>query len=83
MKTAISLPNELFEELEALVKESGGTRSEIYVAALREYVARHVPDRVTDAFNRLADELENGTEEEETRSVRREATRRAFERTEW
>ncbi|MCA9825596.1 MAG: ribbon-helix-helix protein, CopG family [Dehalococcoidia bacterium] len=83
MKTAISLPNELFEELEALVKESGGTRSEIYVAALREYVARHVPDRVTDAFNRLADELENGTEEEETRSFRREATRRAFERTEW
>ncbi|MCA9855063.1 MAG: ribbon-helix-helix protein, CopG family [Dehalococcoidia bacterium] len=83
MKTAISLPNELFEELEALVKKSGGTRSEIYVAALREYVARHVPDRVTDAFNRLADELENGTEEEETRSFRREATRRAFERTEW
>jgi metal-responsive CopG/Arc/MetJ family transcriptional regulator len=53
MKTAISLPDELFAETEALARRLGTSRSRLYAAALREYVARHQPDEVTAALDRV------------------------------
>ncbi len=38
MKTAVSLPNDLFEAAENLADELGVTRSELYARALEEYV---------------------------------------------
>ncbi len=57
MKTAISLPDELFEAMEQLVRRSGGSRSELYASALREYVQRHSPDAVTEAMNETLRQL--------------------------
>jgi metal-responsive CopG/Arc/MetJ family transcriptional regulator len=57
MKTAISLPDELFDQVERLAQRSGRTRSEVYATALREYLARHAPDEVTNTINRLIAEL--------------------------
>jgi metal-responsive CopG/Arc/MetJ family transcriptional regulator len=53
MKTAISLPDDLFAEAEALATELGTSRSRLYAAAVREYLARHRPDAVTAALDRL------------------------------
>jgi metal-responsive CopG/Arc/MetJ family transcriptional regulator len=57
MKVAVSIPDDLFEESERLAKDQGGPRSALYARALREYVARHSPDRITDALNAVVDAL--------------------------
>jgi metal-responsive CopG/Arc/MetJ family transcriptional regulator len=36
---------------------AGRSRSEVYSAALREYVARHEPDDVTEAVKRVIEDL--------------------------
>ncbi len=56
MKIAVSIPDEVFEEAEQLARRTKRSRSEVYSRALAEYVARHAPDRVTEAMDRaLAD----------------------------
>lgn len=57
MKTAVSIPDDVFEKAERLARRARKSRSEVYSAALREYVARHAPDDVTDALNSVCDTL--------------------------
>jgi hypothetical protein len=57
MKTAISMPDEVFEKAERFARSTGRSRSEVYSAALREYMARHAPDEVTDALDRVVTNL--------------------------
>ncbi|MBV8063066.1 MAG: hypothetical protein JOY51_05690 [Nevskia sp.] len=51
MKTAISVPDDVFQAAERLVRRSRTSRSELYSRALNEYIARHSPDQVTEAMN--------------------------------
>jgi metal-responsive CopG/Arc/MetJ family transcriptional regulator len=51
MKTAISLPDDLFRHSDALAKRLGVSRSELYARALEEYVAKHRADQVTKRLN--------------------------------
>jgi predicted transcriptional regulator len=51
MKVAVSIPDEVFAETEELAKRLGTSRSEIYSRALREFLGRHAPDRVTELMN--------------------------------
>jgi len=57
MKTAVSLPDDVFRDAERLVRRRKVSRSRIYAEALREYVARHDPEAVTEAYDRLIEEL--------------------------
>ena len=57
MKTAVSIPDDIFERAERLVRRQQRSRSELYAAALDEYVARHAQDEVTDTMNRVCDEI--------------------------
>ncbi len=57
MKTAVSIPDEVFEKAERLARRARLSRSAIFSAALKEYVARHAPDDVTEAMNRVCDEV--------------------------
>jgi len=56
MKTAVSIPDDLFELAEELARTTKKSRSQIFSKALREYVARHDPDAVTEALDRVVDE---------------------------
>ena len=78
MKTAVSVPNEVFERAERLAKRLKVSRSELYSRALREYLARHSPDEVTAALDVLCEELDTGAEE-----LVREAGRRILESSDW
>ncbi len=78
MKTAVSVPNDVFERAERLARRSGRSRSEVYSAALREYVARHSPDEVTDALDRVVAEMDPSVE-----SFVTESSRRVLEASEW
>lgn len=60
MKTAVSVPDDVFERAERLAHREGRSRSEVYSAALREYVARHAPDEVVDALDRVVAEVGEG-----------------------
>ena len=78
MKTAVSIPDGIFERAEKLAKRAGRSRSEVYAAALKEYVERHAPDHVTDAMNRACDAIGADLDPFVTA-----AGRRALERSEW
>src|ERR1700704_4101975 len=41
MKTAISIPNDLFDGAERLARRTRRSRSRLFTDALREYLARH------------------------------------------
>ena len=57
MKTAVSLPDELFLSANDLAKRQGMSRSELYAVALAEYLAKHRDADVTAKLNEvLADE---------------------------
>jgi metal-responsive CopG/Arc/MetJ family transcriptional regulator len=51
METAISIPDDVFAGAELLAHRTKRSRSEIYSAALQEYLARHSEEAVTDAMN--------------------------------
>jgi len=56
MKTAISIPNEVYQRAERLARRTKKSRGRLYGDALREYLARHAPDEVTEAMNRACSE---------------------------
>ena len=78
MKTAVSIPDEIFARAERLARRARRSRSEVYAAALDEYVARHSPDEVTDTMNRVCDEV--GGEEDAFLAA---AGHHALHRVEW
>lgn len=51
MKTAISLPDDLFKAAESLAGQLGVSRSHLYATALDEYLGRHQSRRVTEQLN--------------------------------
>ncbi len=57
MKVAVSIPDDVFEEAEALAKRMKSSRSEIYSRALGEFIGHHAPDRVTDLMNEVIDDI--------------------------
>jgi hypothetical protein len=78
MKTAISIPKDVFERAERLAKKARKSRSQLYCEALREYVARHSPDDVTEALDRAIEK--NGQPEDRFVTL---ASTRTLERVEW
>jgi metal-responsive CopG/Arc/MetJ family transcriptional regulator len=55
MKVAVSIPDDVFAEAEALAKRMKSSRSEIYSRALGEFIGHHAPDRVTNLMNEVVD----------------------------
>lgn len=78
MKTAVSVPDDVFEKIERIARRSRRSRSEVFSAALREYAARHTPDEVTEAMNAVVDQL--GAEMD---PVVAEAAKRVLDNSEW
>jgi metal-responsive CopG/Arc/MetJ family transcriptional regulator len=57
MKTAVSIPDDVFEGAERLARRTKKSRSRLFSDALKEYVARHAPEEVTEAMDRVCAEL--------------------------
>ena len=53
MKIAISVPDELSEEADRLARRLNQSRNRLFADAVREYIARHDPDAVTAALDRV------------------------------
>jgi len=78
MKTAVSIPDELFQRADELAARLGKSRSQVYREALAEYLLRRDPQAITAALDELAGEL---AERPDPWLV--QASRRALERSEW
>ena len=78
MKTAVSIPDDIFERAERLALRERRTRSDVYAAALDEYVARHAHDEVTETMNRVCDEVGD-----DDGAFLAAAGRRVLDRVEW
>ena len=53
MKTDISLPDQIFEEAEALAQQLGMSRSELYTEALKAYLRRYNRERTLSKLNEV------------------------------
>lgn len=78
MKTAISLPDDLFRAAERHAKRAQKSRSQLYAEAIDEYLARHAPEEVTEAMNRVVDSIG-----EESDAFVRAAAVQVLGRTDW
>jgi len=78
MRTAVSIPDDVYTEAEDLVRRLKISRSALYATALREYLARHDPDSITAALNRV-----HGDTNEEPDPALLETGRETFKRVEW
>ena len=77
MKTAISIPDDVFADAEQLASELKKSRSRLYGDAVREYVARHSAESITEALDRVCDEVDCSS------GFARAAAHRILERSDW
>jgi predicted transcriptional regulator len=78
MKTAISLPDEVFAQAERLARRLKKSRSQLYREAVVEYLARREGDAVTEAMNRVVEQVRG-----ESRAFTNAAARQTLEHVEW
>lgn len=78
MKTAISIPNDVFETAESLAKRLKKSRSQIYSEAVAEYVARHDASAITERINAVCADVDTHPD-----PFAKAAARRTLSRTEW
>ena len=57
MKTAVSIPDEVFAEADRAAERLGWSRSQLYARAVGEFLERQGEDPVTAALDALADQL--------------------------
>jgi metal-responsive CopG/Arc/MetJ family transcriptional regulator len=55
MKTAISIPDPLFEATEQLARRLGKSRSQLVADALRAYLERYSDEAITRRINQIVD----------------------------
>jgi metal-responsive CopG/Arc/MetJ family transcriptional regulator len=78
MKTAVSIPDDVFEKTERLARRTKRSRSRLVSDALREYLARHSPAEITEAVNKAGSQI--GELDDPFVTL---AARRILKRTEW
>lgn len=77
MKTAISIPDDLFADADRLARELGTSRSQLYARAMREFIERHAPDRVTASLDAMCQETQSDSD------FAIEVSRQMIKRVEW
>jgi len=79
MKTAISIPDEVFQEAEQAAKRLGLSRSELFTRAVRAFLATRLDRNITTSYNAAFGDASQFEVDE----FRSEATRRALLDVEW
>lgn len=77
-KTAVSLPDELFDEADRLAERLGLSRSGLYARALAELLDRERVGVIRESYDRVY-----GEPDEATARAARAAARTTFRRNEW
>lgn len=64
MKTAISIPDPVFQAAESLAKQLGISRSELYSKAVEAFVNLHKNKGITEILNKVYSEANNSLEDD-------------------
>jgi metal-responsive CopG/Arc/MetJ family transcriptional regulator len=67
MKTAISIPEELFESAEEFARGRGMSRSELYTTALRHYLGEQRGEMITRRLDEIYGQEPDGLDREVVR----------------
>jgi metal-responsive CopG/Arc/MetJ family transcriptional regulator len=78
MKTAISLPDDLFASADVLARRLGMSRSGLIAAALAEFVAKHKASKISERLD-----VVYSAEQGRVDSAVSRAQRRVLEQSEW
>ena len=79
MKTAVSIPDDVFEDAERLASRLRTSRSQLYARALAEFVARHDDERVTALMDQAVREAGGDAADVFLQA----ATQQSLQRVEW
>ena len=82
MKTAISIPDDVFKQATRAAKRLGVSRSELFTRAMREYLGASRDSSITASYDAAFAENDDQADDE-LASFRREATRKALLGVEW
>ncbi len=66
MKTAISIPDDIFQKAEETARTLRMSRSELYAKAVEAFIKQHQADAVTATLNTLYKKEESGLDPEMT-----------------
>ncbi len=58
MKTAISIPDEIFKEIKRFAKEHNYSRSEIFAVAAKEFIEKLKSRQLLELLNRVYEDIE-------------------------
>lgn len=72
VKTAISLQESLFDQLESLAREMNISRSRLFALALEDYIRRHQTEQLLDQINAAYDDAPDAAERAYQRRMRRQ-----------
>lgn len=64
MKTAISIPDQVFDAAETLAHRLGVSRSELYAKAVEAFVKQHRNQGVTDKLNKVYSSESNSLDDD-------------------
>ncbi|MGI8773589.1 MAG: ribbon-helix-helix protein, CopG family [Actinomycetota bacterium] len=78
MKTAVSIPDELFNRADEMARKTGKSRSQLYQEALSEYLLRRDPGAITQAMDDALADIDPQPD-----AWLLEAGRQTLERSEW
>jgi metal-responsive CopG/Arc/MetJ family transcriptional regulator len=79
VKTAVSIPNRIYEAAEQYARRRRIPRSQVYAEALARFMAEQESDEdLTAALNRVCQEVDTGPDE-----FSKAAARRALARSDW
>jgi len=72
IKTAVSLQEDLFEQVETLASEMKISRSRLFALALEEFLRRHQNQQLLEQINAAYDEAPDPSEQALQRRMRRQ-----------
>ena len=76
MKTAISIPDNIFRSADSFAKRHGISRSELYATAVAEFLSRRRSKQVTARLDSVYEEVDSSLESElvnvQSRSIQHE-----------
>jgi predicted transcriptional regulator len=78
MKTALSIPDDVFQQGERLARRLHTSRSQLYARALADFVVQHEDDQITSSMNEVIREV--GAEAD---PFMRRAVSQTLRRVEW
>ncbi len=58
MKTAISVPDKIFEEIEKFAKEHNYSRSEVFTIAAKEFIEKLKSRQLLELLNKVYEDIE-------------------------